>query len=163
MNTATRPTYVGTGECRCGRIDVQLYRVTDVERRATCARCLADQGVIVARARTADDVEEVNGILQWKTATHEGEPLVHVGKMDLGFGHTFEAALDAHGNLAGWLHAHPDARDARPCKSFCAVRAIDGLPVHAVLQADPLTLSPSLKCRSCGAHGEVINGKWEPR
>jgi hypothetical protein len=162
MNTNTRPSYVGTGECRCGRIDVQLYRVADGERRSACARCLADQGVLVARARTADDVEEVDGNLRWKE--EPSTALVHVGKLDLGYGHYFEAALDVRGDLAGWLHAHPDARDAtRPCKSFCAVRAVDGLPVHVVAQADPLTLSPSLKCRSCGAHGEVINGKWEPR
>lgn len=86
------------------------------------------------------------------------------GSMDLGHGHTFAPVLDQDERLVGWLHTHPDARnaDARLCQSFCAVRSGFGPDVHEVVIVGPLTLSPSLKCRVCGSHGEVKNGKWEP-
>lgn len=85
-------------------------------------------------------------------------------EMDLGHGHTFAPILDQTDRLVGWLHTHPDARDpsAKPCQSFCAVRAGFGPDVHEVVAAKPLTLSPSLKCRVCGVHGYVRDGKWEP-
>ena len=83
----------------------------------------------------------------------------------LGLGHEFAPVTDNDDRLVGWLHTHPDARSTSGvlCQSFCAVRPIDGAPVHEILSAEPLTLSPSLKCRICGAHGEVTAGKWEPR
>lgn len=31
---------------------------------------------------------------------------------------------------------------------------------HELLSADPLTISPSLQCRSCPSHGFIVNGKW---
>lgn len=31
-----------------------------------------------------------------------------------------------------------------------------------VVKADPLTLSPSIKCRVCGNHGRIIEGQWRP-
>lgn len=84
--------------------------------------------------------------------------------IDLGRGHTFAPVTDAEDRLVGWVHTHRDARDPDGvlCQSFCAVRPIDGSPVHSILQADPLSLSPSLKCRTCGVHGHVTNGQWEP-
>ncbi len=86
-------------------------------------------------------------------------------EIPLGNGHVFAPVMDADDRLVGWLHTHPDARSdsGMLCQSFCAVRPVDGTPVHDILSAEPLTLSPSLKCRICGAHGEVVNGKWEPR
>lgn len=157
-----RPIYVGVGECRCKRIDVRLYFVprTIAMSGAICAVCLLERGYTEPEARTADDIVSVDGKLAWKSE----EPLVHVGKLDLGHGHTFEATIDTKEQLIGWLHTHPDPRNPNVlCQSFCAVRPLNGCPVHVVLKADPLTLSPSLKCRTCGAHGEVTNGKWEPR
>lgn len=29
-----------------------------------------------------------------------------------------------------------------------------------VVQLSPLTLSPSIKCRACGHHGHIRDGKW---
>lgn len=31
---------------------------------------------------------------------------------------------------------------------------------HTLVQADPLTISPSLGCRSCDSHGFIENGRW---
>ena len=161
---STRPIYVGVGECDCGNVDAQLYHApgTLFSEHAMCAKCLTAKGFAVPRARTASDLEILDGMPRWKTG--QTEPLVHVGKLELGYGHTFEVVLGSDDRLVGWLHTHPDARNpsAATCQSFCAVRELNGTPVHQVLCADPLTLTPSLKCRTCGAHGNVVNAKWEP-
>lgn len=34
-------------------------------------------------------------------------------------------------------------------------------PMWDVVQSEPLTLSPSILCRSCGKHGYIHNGRWE--
>lgn len=157
----TRPLYVGVGECRCGRIDVRLYFVpsTTSTPDAICTTCLLERGYSEPEPRTAEDVVSVDGKLTWRSE----EPLVHVGKLELGYGHTFEVTLDSKDLLMGWLHTHPDARNSSVlCQSFCAVRPLNGCPVHQVTCNDPLTLTPSLMCRTCGAHGNVTAGKWEP-
>lgn len=162
-----RPIYVGIGECGCGRVDQRLYHVpgTILKERAICGQCLEGRGYDVPLPRTAEDIEIVDGRPEWRETTvpYPKEPDVHVGAMSLGHGHTFEASIDAQGKLVGWLHTHPDARNPNDlCQSFCAVRPLNGAPVHQVVCADPLTLTPSLLCRTCGAHGHVTNGKWEP-
>jgi hypothetical protein len=142
-----RPAYVGIGECACARVDVQLYRVPGsvVTVPPVCASCL-DAG------RTAP-----------MTALGPA-PLAHVGRLDLGHGHVFEVVYGVDDQLVGWLHTHPDRRNptAELCQSFCAVRPLNGTPVHQVVRVDPLTLSPSLLCRMCGAHGHVRDNQWEP-
>ncbi len=35
-------------------------------------------------------------------------------------------------------------------------------PLWDVVNATPLTLSPSLLCRTCGHHGFIRDGKWVP-
>lgn len=40
--------------------------------------------------------------------------------------------------------------------------AFAGRPLWQVESAEPLTLSPSLLCRTCGHHGWIRNGRWEP-
>lgn len=32
---------------------------------------------------------------------------------------------------------------------------------HELVQADPLTISPSLLCPRCGHHGHIREGRWE--
>lgn len=166
---SVRPIYVGVGECSCGRLDTRLYHVpnTPLASRSVCCKCLRARGFEVPKVRTADDIEVVDGKTQWRetetTVPYPKEPLVHVGVMQLGHGHTFEALLGNNGELIGWSHVHPDARGGtEPCQSVCAVREIGDTPIHEIVCAEPLTLSPSLKCRTCGAHGHVTNGKWEP-
>lgn len=160
----SRPVYVGVGECKCGRLDEKLFHVpnTTLLTHPMCGQCLLERGFEVPEPRTADDILDVDGKLLWKSSD---DPTVHVGRLDLGLGHFFEAVIGNDEKLVGWVHTHPDARSAEGmlCQSFCAVRPLNGAPVHQVLCAEPLTLMPSLKCRMCGAHGEVVNGKWEPR
>lgn len=41
--------------------------------------------------------------------------------------------------------------------------ALSACGLHTVLQADPLTLDPSLACDDgCPSHGYIRNGVWEP-
>lgn len=84
-------------------------------------------------------------------------------RLDLGPGRYMESVMDYNDRLIGWLHTHPDARGAVvPCQSFCAVRTLDGSQVYEITRDDPLTLTPSLRCPTCGDHGIVVDGKWEP-
>lgn len=79
--------------------------------------------------------------------------------LDLGLGHRFTPAFGREGEHVGWMHHHT-APDGQPCVSFCAIVPGYGAEVHRVEQAEPLTLSPSLKCRACGSHGVVTKGRW---
>lgn len=166
--TLARPIYVGVGECECGKLDVKLFHVpgTPLATRQVCARCLTSRGYEVPPPRTAEDIEMIDGQPTWRreiTKPYPKVPQPHVGRLDLGHDHFFEAAIGSDEQLVGWLHTHPDARGGiEPCQSFCAVRPVDGAPVHQVICAEPLTISPSLKCRVCGSHGNVTAGKWEP-
>lgn len=164
-----RPIYIGVGECECGRVDVKLFHVpnTVLEAKTVCSSCVTQRGYPTSPPRTADDIEIVDGKPAWKpdadTQPYQKEVMAHVGKLGLGHGHFFEVVIGADDKLVGWLHTHPDKRNPDVlCQSFCAVRPFNGAPVHQVVCADPLTLSPSLLCRTCGAHGHVENGRWEP-
>lgn len=164
-----RPIYLGVGECECGKLDTKLYHVpnTMLASRSVCCACLAARGFETPLPRTAEDIDMVDGKPIWResqpTMPYPKDPLMHVGKLELGHGHTFEVMLGKDEELIGWLHTHPDARGRTElCQSFCAVKQIDSHPVHQVVCAEPLTLTPSLLCRTCGAHGHVTNGKWEP-
>lgn len=164
-----RPVYVGVGECDCKRVDVRLFHVpgTNLAHRPLCVVCLAARGFTVPVPRTAEDIEEIDGRPSWRpipTPPPLPTPDPPPDRLDLGRGHFFEAVLGTDDQLVGWLHTHPDQRSAEGmlCQSFCAVRPLNGTPVHQIISVDPLTLTPSLKCRMCGAHGHVTNGRWEP-
>jgi hypothetical protein len=75
-------------------------------------------------------------------------------------------ARDNPVRVVGYQEHHPRPDNGLPCGGFIWIDAsseahVDG-PVWKVEQRDPLTLSPSVKCRSCGNHGFVRNGKWVP-
>lgn len=161
---SVRPIYVGVGECGCARLDVALYQLpgTPVTGRLACAWCLADQGLVVARPRTADDLELVDGVPRWKVPAPA--PRTAAAELALGAGHFFVAIFDADDVFVGWLHRHPHASadTATTCQTFCAVRYVEGVPIYRIDCADPLTLSPDVCCRLCGAHGRIVNGVWLP-
>lgn len=65
---SVRPIYVGVGTCDCKRVDVRLYQVPGAKPTPTlmCAKCLAANSYEVPKARTAEDIETVDGELRWK-------------------------------------------------------------------------------------------------
>jgi hypothetical protein len=66
---------------------------------------------------------------------------------------------------AGAIIAHPNARTGEPCEGAVMfdlpeTRHLSGTR-WTVESWEPLTLSPSVLC-SCGDHGHVRGGRWEP-
>lgn len=86
--------------------------------------------------------------------------------LDLGEGRRLlPICLEDDGPTVGYIEEHPDARDrSQMCAGvvYIAEHPEHGRPRWTVEQADPLTLSPSILCRTCGNHGFVRNGVWVP-
>lgn len=65
---------------------------------------------------------------------------------------------------AGLLIEHPRPDGAAACHAAVNFPSMAGLvPEKAIWQIEswePLTLSPSVLCLRCGAHGFVRNGRW---
>lgn len=65
------------------------------------------------------------------------------------------------------IHIHPRPDGNGYCvgsvtfRSESSLKLEPGRPMWNVECWEPLTLSPSLLCRSCGSHGFIRNGKWE--
>lgn len=97
-------------------------------------------------------------------------------RVDLGHGCAYSRLLDRDGNWVGIHEWH-----------VCSARDVPGLygdgmtagfipfdtpearavtteqgPKWTVESWDPLTLSPSLQCRSCAHHGFIREGRWVP-
>lgn len=90
-------------------------------------------------------------------------------RIDLGDGHSISFA-HYEGEVAGANVYHP-GKDGAECVGWVAfagrawARSFpDGLAGKNwdVQQDNPLTLSPSIKCRVCGDHGYIRNGRWVP-
>ena len=72
------------------------------------------------------------------------------------------------GEIAGASVLHVD-KMGRQCNGFVSFEgrawarafAPGQVQTWKVEQESPLTLSPSILCRSCGDHGHIRNGKWE--
>lgn len=159
-----RTIYIGIGACTCMRIDVQLYQVTcDTSApQLLCETCLVAAGLRLPAVRPSNDIEA------WQPGMTVPIPMairtpVTAAVYDLGHQHTLEALFGADGRLAGWLHIHPDHRECTDvrCQSFCATRADGNVPNYQIINAEPLTLTPSLSCPVCGTQGHVTNGRWE--
>lgn len=59
-----------------------------------------------------------------------------------------------------WHHARPD--NGAACGTGGWVGFIPNDPYGwDLVQREPLTVSPSLLCNVCGAHGWIRNGRWE--
>lgn len=86
--------------------------------------------------------------------------------IDLGDDHLLKFSV-YQGERAGatvW-HLKPDGNKCAGWIAFegtAWARAFHSNPIATwqVEQAEPLTLSPSLLCRSCGDHGFVRQGRW---
>ena len=85
--------------------------------------------------------------------------------LDIGGGHKIEF-LDWQGETAGIVDWHRN-KDGEWCCGWVAFRQSKwGAQFKAgdvgwnVVQREPLTLSPSLLCKTCGDHGFINEGKW---
>jgi hypothetical protein len=65
---APRPVYMGVGTCDSGHMEKRLYSIprTQYAYALLCGKCLAERGYEQPRARTAEDIEIVDGELAWK-------------------------------------------------------------------------------------------------
>jgi len=87
--------------------------------------------------------------------------------LDIGYGVSIKFS-EHKGGVVGIHERHPDKRDpTHLCGGFVffdgpnEVRR-NGTPVWKVESMNPLTLSPSILCRTCGNHGFIREGKWVP-
>jgi hypothetical protein len=82
--------------------------------------------------------------------------------IDIGHGGTI-TLYDFEGEIIGLTEGHKDQQD-NPCfgfVSFKGARWADGNEGKwTIVQAKPLTLSPSILCTTCGRHGYIRDGKW---
>ena len=87
--------------------------------------------------------------------------------LDLGDGHVLTFAYYKDDKADGCSIAHKKP-DGTPCDGWVAFAgrswaigfAPGAITTWTVEQDDPLTLSPSVLCRSCGDHGFVRAGRW---
>lgn len=74
---------------------------------------------------------------------------------------------DRQGRWVGIDHYHRNGRGrwCGGCALFDLPEVREHYSPHAVWQVEsyePLTLSPSLLCRTCGRHGHIRGGVWVP-
>jgi len=92
------------------------------------------------------------------------EHLIREGGTDIGHGVKI-FATSYNGQVAGIIEEHDD-KDGQRCSGYVRFR----LPINdlstgsswVVESEEPLTLSPSVLCRTCGHHGYIRDGKWVP-
>jgi hypothetical protein len=86
------------------------------------------------------------------------------GGTDIGHGVRI-VANEYNGQIVGIIEEHP-GKDGARCSGYVKFRGRDpnpeGRPSWVVEQEEPLTLSPSVLCTTCGHHGYVREGKWVP-
>lgn len=84
-------------------------------------------------------------------------------KTSLGSGVSIEPYSCEHGVAGYWVYFEDEPQDlgtVRVCKDCPNPR---GVPVWEVVQADPLTLSPSIQCEGhANHHGHIRDGIWVP-
>lgn len=71
------------------------------------------------------------------------------------------------GMTAGLIESHPRPDNGERCSgavTFDLVNTadVDERPRWRVIARHPLTLDPSLLCRTCGHHGHIRDGRWVP-
>lgn len=83
-------------------------------------------------------------------------------ELDLGNGHRAEFTADSQGDFGGLIHYHPRPDGQGECAGSVTFRGrgTRGQPEWDVLSLDPLTLSPSILCRTCNVHGWIREGQW---
>jgi hypothetical protein len=68
--------------------------------------------------------------------------------------------------LLGYLDEHPLVGGAAGATCMGIIQTEHapgyGAPRHRVVKTHPLTIEPSVLCRTCGNHGFIRDGKWVP-
>lgn len=85
---------------------------------------------------------------------------------DLGHGMAWAPLVDADGDLVALLERHA-CKDGQgvgslPLSTEAGVRAFPNPPHWYLEREDPITISPSVRCLTCGKHGWIQGGKWVP-
>ncbi len=88
-------------------------------------------------------------------------------RIDIGGGHEI-AFVSYQGDERAGIDDFHRKPDGTPCQGFVTIkggawdRSFTHVPIPSweLVSWDPLTLSPSLLCRSCGDHGFIRDGKW---
>jgi len=106
------------------------------------------------RRYRSGEIRECRGKIRTSTGWEEVSPVCTADDLeDIGGGITIQRRyLD--GKLAGVAWWHPGCGE-------------DWIPIDTPLgwklvTEHPLTLSPSVRCRACGFHGWIRDGKWVP-
>lgn len=84
--------------------------------------------------------------------------------IDIGHGVTIEP-VTTEGVVSGLAFCHPTiGSPGSRCQSWVpfAGRPYGDDYGWLVVSEEPLTLTPSLLCRTCGHHGHIRAGKWVP-
>ena len=83
-----------------------------------------------------------------------------MSRIDIGHGVSIEPRY-VDGELCGIAYWHPRPDDGTFCEGWIGVQPFwsDG---WRIASEEPLTVWPSLRCRACGHHGWIRNGRWEP-
>ena len=93
------------------------------------------------------------------------EPPSHA--IDIGGNHMIEF-VTYQGDIAGINDYHRRKSDGAWCRGWVMFngsslgKQFNNQGGWDVTQREPLTISPSMVCRSCGDHGFIQNGKWVP-
>lgn len=88
--------------------------------------------------------------------------------IDLGHGHVAKPTQNREGEHLGYVIDHPNAKDpSKQCGGVVYLKGKsapygEGKDEWDLVSLDPLTLSPSVLCVTCGDHGFVREGKWVP-
>ena len=84
--------------------------------------------------------------------------------LDIGGGHTLSPVFDRADRLLGYIHTHPDPHSGMMCQSLIAVRSelTVAAEIYQIEEAQPLRLSPAIRCPVCHAYGYVREGRWVP-
>lgn len=80
---------------------------------------------------------------------------------DLGTEHYCAFITNQDGFVIGIIENHPTVSGGR-CEGFVGWDAEYARPgkIWNLVKENPLTLSPSIKCTTCGSHGFIREGKW---
>jgi hypothetical protein len=79
--------------------------------------------------------------------------------IDIGSGVLAELRRADDGELLGLAYSHITPVTRSRCSGWIPVRPASP-EGWDVLSVEPLTLSPSLRCKICGHHGRITAGRW---